>query len=144
MRKKLRIFTVQLLAAALSAMCLLPAAAENPDHRTDAELQESVVTREGEGNGTLAENLEQLVVLLTREDVRSLMKIEDVGVITNEVIFRVRINLVLGSFISGKPYRNALIIKSVHGCVCGIFDILYPGKYRILPLKTRVSLCGFI
>ena len=89
MRRHMRILTALLMAAVLSVMCLLPAAAENPSRRTDADIQESVVTREGEDNGTLAENLEQLALLMTREDVRSLMKIEDVGVITNEVIFRV-------------------------------------------------------
>ena len=89
MKKQARMLTALLLAAVLSFGCLLPAAAENPDRRTDADIQESVVTREGEETGTLVENLEQLVLLLTRKDVRSLMKIEDVGVITNEVIFRV-------------------------------------------------------
>ena len=89
MKRQARMLTALLLAAVLSFGCLLPAAAENPDRRTDAELQESVVTREGEETGTLVENLEQLVLLLTRKDVLSLMKIEDVGVITNEVIFRV-------------------------------------------------------
>lgn len=90
----MRTFIAALLAVTLSAGMLPAAAAENPAGRTDAEIQQTVVTREGENNDSIGSLLLELVRLTTREDVRELMQIEDFHLIVHEVIFKVLVWMV--------------------------------------------------
>ena len=70
----------------LPAVCGL--AEEETEGPSDADLQETVVTREGETLGTLPENLIFLKDLLQNEEVRSLLKIQDVKEIATEVVWK--------------------------------------------------------
>ena len=90
----MRTFIAALLAVTLSAGMLPAAAAENPAGRTDAEIQQTVVTREGENNDSIGSLLLELARLTTREDVRELMQIEDFHLIVHEVIFKVLVWMV--------------------------------------------------
>ena len=89
MRKWMRKLTAVLLALILPAGTICAAAAEAPAGRTDAEIQQSVVTLEGKEENSIRSLLIQLAQLMTREDIRSLMRIEDVHEISHEVIFKV-------------------------------------------------------
>ena len=88
MRKMIR-RAVALLLAGILAVGMTAAAAENPSARTDAEIQQSVVTREGEAANSFGSMLLQLVQLSLREDVQSLMRIEDFNKVMHEVVLRV-------------------------------------------------------
>lgn len=89
MRKMIRRAVALLLAGILSVGMTAAAAAENPSARTDAEIQQSVVTREGEAANSIGSLLLQLVQLSLREDVRNLMRIEDFNQVMHEVVLRV-------------------------------------------------------
>lgn len=79
------------LAVMLAGMVLfscVTAPAENTGRDT-VGIQESVVTREGETAGTLKEHFLLLAQLAEKEEVRNLMRMEDVSTITNEVVWKV-------------------------------------------------------
>lgn len=77
------------LLAAVLLLAGCTAAAEGGYGMTDAEIQESMETREGETLGTLSENLGLVRELFRDEEFVSLFRIEDVKEITNEVIVKV-------------------------------------------------------
>ena len=74
-----------MLAVILLLLCG-PAAAQDAMEQSDAEIQESMETREGERLGTLTENLGFLVRMLQDEDIQRLVKTEDVQALMNEGI----------------------------------------------------------
>lgn len=79
------------LAVMLAGMVLfscVTAPAENTGRDT-VGIQESVVTREGETAGTLKEHFLLLAQLAEKEEVRNLMRMEDVSTIANEVVWKV-------------------------------------------------------
>ena len=79
------------LAVMLAGMVLfscVTAPAENTGRDT-VGIQESVVTREGETAGTLKEHFLLLAQLAEKEEVRNLMRMEDVSIIANEVVWKV-------------------------------------------------------
>lgn len=79
------------LAALLACMVLFSCAAAPAEdiglHTVD--IQESLVSREGQEDRTLEEHLLQILELLQRKEVRNLLKIEDVSLIASEVIWNV-------------------------------------------------------
>ena len=79
------------LAALLAGIVLISGAAASAEStgRGTVDIQESVVSREGESAGTLKDHLLLLGDLLQTEEVRNLLKIEDVKTITSEVIAKV-------------------------------------------------------
>lgn len=79
------------LAVMLAGIVLfscVTAPAENTGRDT-VGIQESVVTREGETAGTLKEHFLLLAQLAEKEEVRNLMRMEDVSTIANEVVWKV-------------------------------------------------------
>lgn len=119
MSRKLRAWTALLLAVVLSAGVFLSAWAES---KTDAELQESLVTREGESRGTLTENLEQLFFMLQSEDVLSLLRIEDVNEITNEILVRILIWLIENRPVTMKILAELGADEEDQYCIGKIWD----------------------
>ena len=79
------------LAAILAGMVLFSCAAASAEEagRDTVDIQESLVSREGEQARTLADHLLELTALMQREEVRNLLKIEDVSTITSEVISKI-------------------------------------------------------
>lgn len=83
----------KVLAGCLALIFLfsgIPVFAENTGKDT-VSIQESMVSVEGETVGSLSENLRFLADMLEDEEIRSLLKIEDVGEIFTEVIWKVMI-----------------------------------------------------
>ena len=79
------------LAGLLSVMILFSGSlclAEDTESMENADIQETVVSVEGESLGTLSENIRFLVSLTGNEEIRGLLKIEDVKSITSEIIWR--------------------------------------------------------
>lgn len=79
------------LAGCLALIFLIsgiPAFAENTGKDT-VSIQESMVSVEGESVGSLAENFRFLADLLKNEEIRSLLKMEDVSTIFTEVVWKV-------------------------------------------------------
>lgn len=91
MRRTLRRAAAALLALLLSAAPALSALAEDSRRPTDADLQQTVVSREGEEKKTLAEILLSLAETMQREEFQNLLRIDDVAVITNEVTVKILI-----------------------------------------------------
>ena len=79
------------LAGCLALIFLIsgiPVFAENTGKDT-VSIQESMVSVEGESVGSLAENFRFLADLLKNEEIRSLLKMEDVSTIFTEVVWKV-------------------------------------------------------
>ena len=80
------------LAGLLSVMILFSGGlclAENAEPMENADIQETVVSVEGESLGTLSENIRFLKDLAADEEVRELLGMEEVKTVTSEVIWRV-------------------------------------------------------
>ena len=80
------------LAGLLSVMILLCGSiclAQEPDDRENADIQETVVSVEGESLGSLSENLRFLKEMMNDPDVRELLANEEVKNVSSEIIWRV-------------------------------------------------------
>jgi len=79
------------LAAILAGMLLFSCAAASAEEngRDTVDIQESLVSREGEETRTLGDHILELAALMQKEEVRNLLKIEDVSTITSEVISKI-------------------------------------------------------
>lgn len=76
------------LAACLAALLLFGCFPALGEDGSTADLQESVVTREGDEVGSLADNLRFLVETLRNEEVRSLLSRDDIQELFSEVFVK--------------------------------------------------------
>ena len=82
------------LAVLLSVMILFSGSlclAESTEPKENADIQETVVSVEGESLGTLSENIRFLKDLAQNKEVRELLGMEEVKTVTSEIIWRVLI-----------------------------------------------------
>ena len=78
------------LAAVLAGLVLFSCAASAEETGRDTvDIQESLVSREGEQAESLGDHILLLASLMQKDEVRNLLKIEDVSTITSEVISKI-------------------------------------------------------
>lgn len=111
------------LAAVLAGIVLFSgaASAENPGRGT-VDIQESVVSREGKTEGTLEDHIRLLGELLRTEEVRNLLKIEDVKTITSEVIANVLLWMVDHRPVTMKIFMEFGLGEADVRCIGKIWD----------------------
>lgn len=92
--------------AALVALILLfsgvAVLAEDSSGPTTADIQESMVTREGEAAGTLLENISLLMDVMQSEEFSTLMELEDGRTVVYDIVARVGSWLIDNPEITGK------------------------------------------
>ena len=112
--------------AALLAVALLfsggTVLAENANSRDIVDIQESMSSREGETVGTLAENILFLMEALQKEEIRSLLKMEDVQDILSEVVYRVLAWLVENRPVTMKILAELGVVESDLRCIEKLWD----------------------
>ena len=86
------------------------------------DIQESMVTREGDSVGTLAENLAFLKEALQDEEIRNLLQIQDVKDIANEIVWKVVVWLYENRPVTMKILAELGVKKSDRHCVEMIWD----------------------
>ena len=111
-----------MLSAVLLFTCGFSAAEEPYTGKTNAEIQESMATREGETLGSLADNLIMLKNLFQDEDFRNLLQIEDVQVVMNEGILRVLVWLLENRQVTMEILEVFGISAEDRACIAKIWD----------------------
>ena len=89
-----RSLTAVLLSLVLLLTAPLAALAEDPGIKENADIEESMVSGEGEAPGSLAQTFRIIQNLLKDEDMQAILKNEDVRTVTAEITFRVLMWLV--------------------------------------------------
>lgn len=115
----------RLLAGWLAAMILLAGSvslAENPDRKETADIEESMITVEGETLGTLSENILMISSLLQDEEVRALLKMEEVTEVTSEIIWRVLLWMYQNRPVTMKILTALDVNESDQQCISRIWD----------------------
>ena len=113
------------LAGLLSVMILFSGGlglAENTETKENADIQETVVSVEGESLGTLSENLRFLKDLAQNEEFQSLLGIEDVKNVTSEIIWRVLVWLFRNRPVTMKILAEFGVKESDLHCIEKIWD----------------------
>jgi len=113
------------LAGLLSVMILFSGGlslAENAEPKENADIQETVVSVEGENLGTLSENIRFLKDLAQTEEVLDLLKIEDVKNVTSEIIWRVLVWLFQNRPVTMKILAELGVKESDLRCIEKIWD----------------------
>ena len=113
------------LAGLLSVMILFSGGlglAENTETKENADIQETVVSVEGESLGTLSENLRFLIELAQNEEFQSLLGIEDVKNVTSEIIWRVLVWLFRNRPVTMKILAEFGVKESDLHCIEKIWD----------------------
>ena len=113
------------LAGLLSVMILFSGGlclAENAEPMENADIQETVVSVEGESLGTLSENIRFLKDLAADEEVRELLGMEEVKTVTSEVIWRVLVWLYRNRPLTMKILAELGIKESDRRCIEKIWD----------------------
>ena len=112
------------LAGCLALIFLIsgiPVFAENTGKDT-VSIQESMVSVEGESVGSLAENFRFLADLLKNEEIRSLLKMEDVGTIFTEVIWKVLVWMYENRPVTMKILTELGVDERDQRCIESIWD----------------------
>ena len=113
------------LAGLLSVMILFSGSlslAENTETKENADIQETVVSLEGESLGTLSDNLRFLKDLAQNEEFQSLLGIEDVKNVTSEIIWRVLVWLFRNRPVTMKILAELGVKESDLHCIEKIWD----------------------
>ena len=113
------------LAGLLSVMMLFSGTlclAEETGAIENADLQETVVSVEGENLGTLSENLRFLVDLTKNEEIRDLLRIEDVKNVASEIIWRSLVWMVQNRPVTMKILAELGVTESDRRCIEKIWD----------------------
>jgi hypothetical protein len=113
------------LAGLLSVMILFSGSlclAEDTESMENADIQETVVSVEGESLGTLSENIRFLKDLAADEEVRELLGMEEVKTVTSEVIWRVLVWLYQNRPVTMKILAELGIKESDRRCIEKIWD----------------------
>ena len=84
-----RFLTALLLALAMLFAIPLSVLAESPEKKENADIEETLVSGEGEKPGSLAQDLHMFRQLLEDEDVKAILKNQEVGEITSEIFARI-------------------------------------------------------
>ncbi len=112
------------LAGCLALIFLIsgiPVFAENTG-KDAVSIQESMVSVEGESVGSLAENFRFLADLLKDEEIRSLLKMEDVGTIFTEVIWKVLVWMYENRPVTMKILTELGVDERDQRCIAVIWD----------------------
>ena len=113
------------LAGLLSVMILFSGSlclAENTEPKENADIQETVVSVEGENLGTLSENIRFLKDLAQNEEVRELLGMEEVKTVTSEIIWRVLVWLYQNRPVTMKILAELGVEESDLRCIEKIWD----------------------
>jgi hypothetical protein len=112
------------LAGCLALIFLIsgiPVFAENTGKDT-VSIQESMVSVEGESVGSLAENFRFLADLLKNEEIRSLLKMEDVSTIFTEVVWKVLVWMYENRPVTMKILTELGVDERGQRCIAVIWD----------------------
>ena len=112
------------LAGCLALIFLIsgiPVFAENTGKDT-VSIQESMVSVEGESVGSLAENFRFLADLLKDEEIRSLLKMEDVSTIFTEVVWKVLVWMYENRPVTMKILTELGVDERNQRCIAVIWD----------------------
>ena len=112
------------LAGCLALIFLIsgiPVFAENTGKDT-VSIQESMVSVEGESVGGLAENFRFLADMLKDEEIRSLLKMEDVSTIFTEVIWKVLVWMYENRPVTMKILTELGVDERHQRCIAVIWD----------------------
>lgn len=112
------------LAGCLALIFLIsgiPVFAENTGKDT-VSIQESMVSVEGESVGSLAENFRFLADLLKNEEIRSLLKMEDVNTIFTEVVWKVLVWMYENRPVTMKILTELGVDERGQRCIAVIWD----------------------
>ena len=99
----------------------IPGFAENTGKDT-VSIQESMVSVEGQTVGTLSENFRFLADLLKDEEIRSLLKMEDVKTIFTEVIWKVLVWMYENRPVTMKILTELGVGEKDRQCIASIWD----------------------
>ena len=113
------------LAVLLSVMILFSGSlclAESTEPKENADIQEAVVSVEGESLGTLSENIRFLKDLAQNEEVRELLGMEEVKTVTSEIIWRVLIWLYQNRPVTMKILAELGVKESDRRCIEKLWD----------------------
>ena len=113
------------IAGMLAVLLLLSgalAAAQESEGLTDAEIQESMKTREEEEPQTLSSGIGLVAELLQNEDVRGLLQIQDVKDLMNEGVVRILIWMLQNRSVTMKILKELGIGKEDRNCIGKIWD----------------------
>ena len=86
------------------------------------EIQESVVTREGEDAGTLEDRILQIAELMQTEQIQNLLKIEDVKTISSEVIWKALVWLAQNRPVTMKILAELGVEEADRRCIEKLWD----------------------
>lgn len=113
------------MAGLLSVMILFSGGlclAETAEPMENADIQETVVSVEGETLGTLSENLRLLIDLSQSEEVLALLGIEEVKTVTSEIIWRVLVWLFQNRPVTMKILAELGVGESDRRCIEKLWD----------------------
>ena len=113
------------LAVLLSVMILFSGSlclAESTEPKENADIQETVVSVEGENLGTLSENIRFLKDLAQNKEVRELLGMEEVKTVTSEIIWRVLIWLYQNRPVTMKILAELGVKESDRRCIEKLWD----------------------
>ena len=113
------------LAVLLSVMILFSGSlclAESTEPKENADIQETVVSVEGESLGTLSENIRFLKDLAQNKEVRELLGMEEVKTVTSEIIWRILIWLYQNRPVTMKILAELGVKESDRRCIEKLWD----------------------
>ena len=114
--------TALLLSLVLLLAAPLTAFAEKPERMENADIQEAMVSGEGEAPGSLAQNLRMIQNLLKDEDMQAILRNEDVSAVTAEIALRVLMWLVQNRPVTMKILVELGISETELKCIEKIWD----------------------
>ena len=114
----------RLLAGFLAGLILFSCAAASGEDgiRDTVEIQESLVSREDDTDATLEDHLLLMWNLMQEKEVRNLLQIEDVQVITSEVLAKVLIWMIRNRPVTMKILTEFGVAEEDRRCIGTIWD----------------------
>ena len=120
-KKRMKKWIAGMLAILLRQSGTL-AAAQESQGLTDAEIQESMKTREEEKPQTLSSSFRLVAQLLQNEDVRGLLQIQDVKDLMNEGAFKILLWMLQNRSVTMKILKELGVGKEDRKCIGKIWD----------------------